>query len=347
MARPRRASPCRSMAGRCTRSFDPRRSARASRGIEFWPELPLEYRQLVERWPQGNLSKAYAAYETPFWRAKGLSGQALSDSGPVFITFDVSPSDRGPGILLGFADARTFDPLPSHHRREAALGCFADIFGDAALDPIDYLDHCWSLEPFAPGGPTAAVPPGIVDHLRAMAAAAGRPDPLGGHRDRRRMDGLSWTARCVRAARRCRSGRPAGRLAALRRRPSSHTGHIGTINVSLCNSQNAISHLISVGTRSLRCPDRGHQAAQMLVDLGGRSRMAQWPPGSSTKPARLGTASAILRDWPIGSSRSFVLPITNAGTVSPSSGRCCGPSASASIRAQPPRATGDVPMKSS
>jgi len=129
-------------------------------GIEFWPELPLEYRELVERWPQGNLSKAYAAYETPFWRAKGLSGQALCDDGPVFITFDVSPSARGPGILLGFADARTFDPLPPPHRREAALGCFADIFGDAALDPIDYLDHCWSLEPFAPGGPTAAVPPG-------------------------------------------------------------------------------------------------------------------------------------------------------------------------------------------
>jgi monoamine oxidase len=50
--------------------------------------------------------------------------------------------------------------LPDHHRREVALGCFADIFGDAALDPVDYLDHCWSLEPFAPGGPTAAVPPG-------------------------------------------------------------------------------------------------------------------------------------------------------------------------------------------
>lgn len=129
-------------------------------GVEFWPELPLEYRELVERWPQGNLSKAYAAYETPFWRAKGLSGQALSDDGPVFITFDVSPSDGGPGILLGFADSQTFDPLPSPHRREAALGCFADIFGDAALDPIDYLDHCWSQEPFAPGGPTAAVPPG-------------------------------------------------------------------------------------------------------------------------------------------------------------------------------------------
>ena len=34
------------------------------------------------------------------------------------------------------------------------------LFGDKAARPIDYLDHCWSAEPFAPGGPTAAVPPG-------------------------------------------------------------------------------------------------------------------------------------------------------------------------------------------
>src|SRR5262249_34699217 len=45
--------------------------------IEFAPELPEEHRELVRNWPQGNLSKAYAAYETPFWRAKGQSGQAL------------------------------------------------------------------------------------------------------------------------------------------------------------------------------------------------------------------------------------------------------------------------------
>ncbi|MDT5331739.1 MAG: monoamine oxidase, partial [Mycobacterium sp.] len=80
-------------------------------GIEFDPALPPEYEKLTEHWPQGNLSKAYAAYETPFWRANGCSGEALSDEGPVFITFDVSPSDDGPGILLGFTDARTFDPL--------------------------------------------------------------------------------------------------------------------------------------------------------------------------------------------------------------------------------------------
>jgi monoamine oxidase len=34
------------------------------------------------------------------------------------------------------------------------------LFGDAAGHPIDYVDHCWGKEEFAPGGPTAAVPPG-------------------------------------------------------------------------------------------------------------------------------------------------------------------------------------------
>ncbi|MGV0850823.1 flavin monoamine oxidase family protein [Mycolicibacterium phlei] len=129
-------------------------------GITFLPDLPPEYGKLAQHWPQGHLSKAYAAYGTPFWRTKGLSGEALSDEGPVFITFDVSPGDDGPGILLGFTDARTFDPLPPEQRRQRALTGFAALFGDEALSPIDYLDHCWGAEDFAPGGPTAAVPPG-------------------------------------------------------------------------------------------------------------------------------------------------------------------------------------------
>lgn len=129
-------------------------------GIAFDPPLPEGHTELAANWPQGNLSKAYAAYQTPFWRSEGRSGEALSDEGPVFITFDVSPSDDGPGILLGFTDSRTFDPLPADARRARALGCFATLFGDAATDPIDYVDHCWGAEEFAPGGPTAAVPPG-------------------------------------------------------------------------------------------------------------------------------------------------------------------------------------------
>lgn len=127
--------------------------------IDIAPAPPIEYQQLAQRWPLGALTKSYAAYPTPFWRAKGLSGQALSDEGPVFITFDVSPP-TGPGILLGFTDARQFDRLDPAQRRERALDCFAALFGDEARHPLDFTDQRWGAETFAPGGPTAAVPPG-------------------------------------------------------------------------------------------------------------------------------------------------------------------------------------------
>lgn len=127
--------------------------------IDIAPAPPIEYQQLAQRWPLGALTKSYAAYPTPFWRAKGLSGQALSDEGPVFITFDVSPP-QGPGILLGFTDARQFDRLDPDQRREQALDCFAALFGDEARRPLDFTDQRWGAETFAPGGPTAAVPPG-------------------------------------------------------------------------------------------------------------------------------------------------------------------------------------------
>jgi monoamine oxidase len=130
--------------------------------IEFSPALPAEYEKLAQHWPQGHLSKAYAAYDTPFWRANGCSGEALSDEGPVFITFDVSPDD-GPGILLGFTDPRTFDSLPAAERRERALAGFADLFGTEALEPIDYIDHCWGTEDFGPGGETADEWTGFLD----------------------------------------------------------------------------------------------------------------------------------------------------------------------------------------
>jgi monoamine oxidase len=61
---------------------------------------------------------------------------------------------------LGFTDARTFDQLPAEQRRQQVLDGLAALFGDAARNPIDYVDHSWSKEQFAPGGPTAAVPPG-------------------------------------------------------------------------------------------------------------------------------------------------------------------------------------------
>jgi monoamine oxidase len=86
-------------------------------GIEFQPALPEKAQSLIQSWGLGALSKAFVAYDKPFWRDEGLSGEALTDTGTVFITFDVSPSPNGPGILMAFCDPRVFDAHEPETRR--------------------------------------------------------------------------------------------------------------------------------------------------------------------------------------------------------------------------------------
>ena len=143
--------------------------------IDVAPALPIEYQQLAQSWQLGALTKSYAAYRRPFWRDAGLSGQSLSDSGPVFITFDASPGSdagyRGPGILLGFTDPRGHDGLSPEQRRAAVLDNFVALFGPQAAEPIDVVDQRWGAESFAPGGPTAAVPPGVLTKFGSLLRA--------------------------------------------------------------------------------------------------------------------------------------------------------------------------------
>ncbi|MFF9199150.1 flavin monoamine oxidase family protein [Streptomyces sp. NPDC014779] len=127
--------------------------------ITFEPGLPEQGEGLTRTWRMGVLSKAFVAYEKPFWRADGCSGEAVTDTGTVFITFDVSPAPGGPGVLMAFCDPRVFDGFSPETRRDRVVRQLADLYGPQALTPIDYVDHCWGAEPFAPGGPNPAVAP--------------------------------------------------------------------------------------------------------------------------------------------------------------------------------------------
>lgn len=147
--------------------------------IAFAPALPPAHTQMAQRWPAGVLSKAYAVYDRPFWRDRDLSGQGLSDTGPVFITFDAGPAGPdAPGVLLGFVGgvyAREWDDLPREERRARVLSSFADLFGPKALDATGYIDQRWGAEPWVAGGPTAVPGPGaVVPYASALAEPVGR-----------------------------------------------------------------------------------------------------------------------------------------------------------------------------
>lgn len=132
--------------------------------LRYDPVLPAWRDQLTQRVPAGTVVKTFAAYPTPFWRDDGLNGQAASDTGPVKVTFDVSPPAGEVGILLGFVEggeARRWQRLPADERRRAVLDSFSRYFGPRAGSPTAYVEKDWSAEEFTRGCYGAHFAPGV------------------------------------------------------------------------------------------------------------------------------------------------------------------------------------------
>lgn len=145
--------------------------------IVFDPPLPGHRDQLTQRTPMGVVAKTMAVYGEPFWRADGLTGQATSDVGPVKLTFDNSPPDGTPGVLLGFVEgdrARGFALMSAEERRQAVVGTFARLFGPRAAKPERYIEQLWSEEEYTRGCYGAHMPTGAwTAYGRALRAPIG------------------------------------------------------------------------------------------------------------------------------------------------------------------------------
>ena len=131
--------------------------------IEWQPALPMARSQLTQRMPGGSYLKCQAIYDEPFWRGDGLSGEGVSDAGPATTTFDNSPPDGSPGVLLGFvsgSDARTLSQLGVSERRRAVLEGFARMYGPRARHPERYIEQDWSRETWTGGAPVFYMPTG-------------------------------------------------------------------------------------------------------------------------------------------------------------------------------------------
>ncbi|MHB8670431.1 MAG: flavin monoamine oxidase family protein [Acidimicrobiales bacterium] len=151
--------------------------ALASR-IHYSPALPATRDQLTQRMPMGSVIKAMAVYEEPFWRTEGLSGQATSDVGPVQLTFDNSPPEGRPGVLLGFLEGRHARELGAWalaDRRRAVIEGFARFFGSRAASPLEYIEIDWSAEEWTRGCYGAHLPPGALTQFGpALRTPCGR-----------------------------------------------------------------------------------------------------------------------------------------------------------------------------
>ncbi|MDX6650921.1 MAG: monoamine oxidase [Solirubrobacteraceae bacterium] len=133
--------------------------------IEYDPPVPGLRDQLTQRFPMGNVIKIQAVYDRPFWRADGLTGQAVGDADPVRITFDNSPPDGSAGVMLGFIEgelARQWSQRSPAERRAAVIESFAAYFGPQARQVRDYVERDWSGELWSRGCYAGSTPPGVL-----------------------------------------------------------------------------------------------------------------------------------------------------------------------------------------
>jgi monoamine oxidase len=145
--------------------------------IQYEPGLPYARDQLIQRYPQGTLTKVAAVYDKPFWREQGLTGTVLDTGGPVNASFDDSPPDGSPGVLFGFVggdNARSYNAMSPSARRQAVVDQYAGWFGPGTPSPIAYFDTNWSDEVWTRGCPV-----GIPSLGTLLAYGPQIRDPVG------------------------------------------------------------------------------------------------------------------------------------------------------------------------
>ena len=127
--------------------------------IEFAPALAPERRELMSQWKMVPAYKAHLLYPTPFWRESGFNG--ISSGGKLsFLTFDNTPPEGRPGVILVFSD-RAVLPRNKNQRQLALAEDFVRHFGPAARTPSGFLEQDWGADPWN-AGCASPLPPGLL-----------------------------------------------------------------------------------------------------------------------------------------------------------------------------------------
>lgn len=122
---------------------------RLAAGLKLSPSIPaplLRALASVPTWMAGH-AKAVAVYDRPFWRDRGLSGDAFSRRGPLAEIHDASPRNGAEGALFGFFGLPS--ELRESYRVELASSVAAQlgrIFGPGAESPNRVLLLDWATQ---------------------------------------------------------------------------------------------------------------------------------------------------------------------------------------------------------
>lgn len=145
--------------------------------IDYSPLLPQARDFYAQHSPQGHLAKVEVVYPTPFWRAAGLSGAVVSDTGPGKIVYDATPKDGRVGTLLVFVGgdaARQYAGRPQE-MRDAVVANLVTYFGAEAASPAETTVQEWGGQQWSRGGPVHVLGAGVLTQYReAIVAPVGR-----------------------------------------------------------------------------------------------------------------------------------------------------------------------------
>jgi monoamine oxidase len=123
--------------------------------------LPADQRTYVDGVRAGPVVKCFAAYDRAFWREHGFSGEAFLPRGTVRAVVELAGT---PPVLLAFVvgpPAGRWAARDPADRRAEVLANLAAHFGDAAEQPLDYLEQDWAAERYS-AGCVAATPPHVL-----------------------------------------------------------------------------------------------------------------------------------------------------------------------------------------
>jgi monoamine oxidase len=122
---------------------------RVAAQIEFSPALPanaVHAMHGIATWMAGQ-AKAVAVYDTPFWRAEGLSGDAMSRRGPMVEIHDASPASGGPYALFGFVGVPPGSRADEQLLRQDLQAQLIRLFGPQAAEPRQLYFKDWAFDP--------------------------------------------------------------------------------------------------------------------------------------------------------------------------------------------------------
>jgi monoamine oxidase len=126
--------------------------------LSFSPTLAAPRREFLDGYRMGVPIKVLAFYEEAFWRAEGLSGEAVGTRGPISVAFDNTSADGSVPGLIAFSvgspgrQLAAMDDATQQATIRLALG---RLLGEGAAKPTEVIVKDWTAEQWTGGCPVS------------------------------------------------------------------------------------------------------------------------------------------------------------------------------------------------